>query len=69
MYQKSQEEIERGCLKSSKIFPIANEVKARYLAGESMTSIGNSYRHLGVTSAAVSGFITKNKIKRLAQAA
>ena len=61
---RTAEEELRGCRENSTLYPIALEVKERFLRGESIRAIGETYAHLGVTAAMVSGHIHRNGIKR-----
>ena len=60
---KTAIEIERGCKQYSTLFPVALEVRDRFISGETVPQIANSYRDIGVTEAMVAGHIHRNKPK------
>lgn len=57
-------ERQRGCKESSKIYPIADEVRADYESGLSFLAIAIKFAHLGITKGMVAGHVTRNKIVR-----
>ncbi len=63
MSLKNAIEIERGCKQYSTLFPVALEVRDRFVSGETVTQIADAYRDIGVTEAMVAGHIHRNKTK------
>jgi hypothetical protein len=61
-HKKTQEEINRGCIEKSKIYPIAYEVRRMYLDGASIDEIAYSFQ--GLTRNHIAGYVSRNNLKR-----